>query len=55
MKLGDQVEFDGIDYTIVHIEDRNTYEPLPGVVQIGDAVVLQDKNGKKVQVYDFDL
>lgn len=55
-KIGDKVNWDGEAWTILVIEDRNTYEPLPGVKQIGNAVVLQDLAGNRiVQVYDFDL
>lgn len=57
MKVGDKVQFDNKDYTITHIEDRNTYpgEALKGVKLIGDVVILQDDIGKKILVYDFDL
>lgn len=55
MRIGEKVEFDGINYIITYIEDRNTYEPLEGVVQIGDVVILEDETGNKIQVYDFDL
>lgn len=57
MKVGDKVQFDRKDYTITHIEDRNTYpgESLKGVKLIGDVVILQDDIGKKILVYDFDL
>lgn len=55
MKINDKVIWDDKEYTIVHIEDRNTYEPLPGIKQIGDAIILQDIEGNKIQLYDFDL
>lgn len=57
MKIGDKVHFCGVDYTIKHIEDRNTYpgEALPGVKLIGDVVILQDASGEKILVYDFDI
>lgn len=57
MKIGDKVQWDGNDYNIVHIEDRNTFsgEALKGVKLIGEVVILQDQAGKKILVYDFDL
>jgi len=57
MIKGDKVQFDGSDYIIDHIEDRNTYpgEALPGVKLMGKVVILQDDSGKKILVYDFDL
>lgn len=55
MKVGNKVKWDGKEYEITHIEDRNTYDPLPGVKQIGDCVILKDVDGKKIMVYDFDL
>lgn len=54
MIIGDKIEWDGKIWTVEYIEDRNTYEPLPGVTLLGDVVILN--NGEsKIQVYDFDL
>jgi hypothetical protein len=53
--IGDTVLWDGNQWKIILIEDRNTYEPIPNVMQIGNVVILENKEGKKIQLYDFDL
>lgn len=52
------MQFDDKNYTINHIEDRNTYpgESLPNIKLIGKVVILQeDDSNDKILVYDFDL
>ena len=54
MKIGDIVEWDNADWVVTHIEDRNTYEPIKDVKQLGNVVILE-KEGHKIAIYDFDL
>jgi hypothetical protein len=54
MKPGDIVSFDGEDYKVINFGPRNQLTPIPGVVLIGNAVIIE-KDGKKILVYEWDL
>ena len=54
-KIGDKVVWEGKMWIIDRIQDRNTYEPLINVKQLGNVVIIKDSQGNKVAVYDFDL
>jgi FKBP-type peptidyl-prolyl cis-trans isomerase 2 len=59
IKPGDQVEFNYTGqsemWTVVSTTDRNQSESTPGVVLLGNALVIQNTAGVKVQVLEWDV
>jgi len=57
MNVGDKVisDLDGLEYIVVRFGPRDKIEPLPGVKQIGNAVVVEDANGKSQLLYEWEV
>ena len=57
MKVGDRVidDLTGEICTVINFGSRDNLEPLPGVVLLGNAVILEDKTGKKFMTYEWDV
>ncbi len=56
-KIDEEVwcDLDHKPYFIVWIKDRNEIEGLKGVNLLGNVILLKDKCGNKVQVYDHEI
>jgi hypothetical protein len=56
IKKDDKVSFDGEEYLVLDITDRNIAEPLQGVKLLGNVITIRHISGAKtVQVYEWDL
>lgn len=57
MKAGDKVisDLDNLEYTVVRFGPRDEIEPLPGVKQTGNIVVVEDANGKRQLLYEWEV
>lgn len=57
MKAGDLVisELDGLEYTVVKFGPRDELQPLPGVKQLGNAVIVQNSRGQKQLLYEWEV
>lgn len=56
MNPGDKVisDLDGKTYTVVKFGSRNEIEPLRGVNLLGNAVIVEDADGKKQLLYEWE-
>lgn len=57
MNVGDRVisDLDNLEYTVVRFGSRDEIEPLPGVKQIGNVVLVEDANGKRQLLYEWEV
>lgn len=57
MKPGDKIisDLDGLEYEVVQFGDRNDLEPLQGVKLCGNMVIVQDEQGNKQVLYEWEV
>lgn len=53
--IGQKVKFEGLEYEVIEFGPRDKLAPLPGVRLIGNALVIQDAQGNKTLIYEWDL
>jgi hypothetical protein len=56
-KPGDLIisENDGLEYEVVKFGSRNDLEPLPGVMLVGNALIVKSSNGDLHLLYEWEV
>jgi len=48
-------DLDGNEYEVIKFDTRDNLEPLPGVSLLGNGLIVQDSNGKKQLLYEWEV
>jgi hypothetical protein len=48
-------DLDGNEYEVIKFDTRDNLEPLPSVSLLGNGLIVQDSNGKKQLLYEWEV